>query len=129
MLDRRFLRFGDQARDHISTHKTSSSKNKSCQPLTNYPFGSSAVDSTGMKRFSFATATLLSVTALLQSYTVRSQDEPIKLRGELVVLDVQVFHKKTSLAVGDLREKTSFSSRTESSSTSATSAAISCRCR
>ncbi len=30
------------------------------------------------------------------------QDEPLRLRGELVVLDAQVLHKKTALAVGDL---------------------------
>lgn len=30
------------------------------------------------------------------------QDEPLRLRGELVVLDAQVLHKKTALAVGNL---------------------------
>ena len=31
-----------------------------------------------------------------------NQDEPIKLKGELVVLDAQVLHKKTGLAVDKL---------------------------
>ena len=58
-----------------------------------------------MKRFSLAAATLLAATTLLHSATGRSQDEPIKLRGELVVLDVQVLHKKTSLVIGDLKRE------------------------
>lgn len=42
--------------------------------------------------------------ALLQFAQARqsNQDEPIRLRGELVVLDAQVLHKKTALAVDKL---------------------------
>jgi len=48
--------------------------------------------------------TLLTVTGLLQLAQAGQprQDEPLKLRGELVVLDAQVLHKKTALAVGNL---------------------------
>jgi VWFA-related protein len=35
----------------------------------------------------------------------QKQDETIRLRGELVVLDAQVFHKKTALAVGNLKKE------------------------
>src|SRR5262249_14346814 len=44
---------------------------------------------------------------LLQIVTAQpaGQDEPIRLRGELVVLDAQVLHKKTSLSVGNLRRE------------------------
>jgi len=48
--------------------------------------------------------TLLTVTGLLQLAQAGQprQDEPLKLRCELVVLDAQVLHKKTALAVGNL---------------------------
>jgi VWFA-related protein len=47
---------------------------------------------------------LLSAALLQQFAQARqpNQDEPIRLRGELVVLDAQVLHKKTALAVDNL---------------------------
>jgi VWFA-related protein len=47
---------------------------------------------------------LLTAGLLLQFAQARqpNQDEPIRLRGELVVLDAQVLHKKTALAVSNL---------------------------
>jgi len=51
--------------------------------------------------------TLMTVTGLLQLVQAGQprQDEPLKLRGELVVLDAQVLHKKTALAVGNLQRE------------------------
>lgn len=49
--------------------------------------------------------TALSVAAALMQFVQARQphqDEPIRLRGELVVLDAQVLHKKTSLLVSNL---------------------------
>jgi VWFA-related protein len=47
---------------------------------------------------------LLSAALLQQFAQARqpNQDDPIRLRGELVVLDAQVLHKKTALAVDNL---------------------------
>src|ERR1700730_8082810 len=57
-----------------------------------------------MTRRVFSAMILLSAALLQQFAQARqpNQDEPIRLRGELVVLDAQVLHKKTALAVDNL---------------------------
>lgn len=55
-----------------------------------------------MKRRSLTAVAVLTLATLVQFGTIHSQDEAIKLRGELVVLDAQVLQKKALLAVGDL---------------------------
>lgn len=60
-----------------------------------------------MRRLILKFVTLAIAHALLQLAQAdqSNQDEPIKLRGELVVLDAQVLHKKTALAVSNLRRE------------------------
>jgi VWFA-related protein len=57
-----------------------------------------------MKRHSFRSMKLLAVAAALCLHPAHAenQDEPLKLRTELVVLDAQVLHKKTGLAIDSL---------------------------
>lgn len=62
-----------------------------------------------MTRTSFSKVILLAIVvqALLHLALAREpkQDEPIRLKGELVVLDAQVLHKKTALAVNNLAKE------------------------
>lgn len=66
---------------------------------------SNSLSDTHMTRPSFRVLIFLTaVVALLHVAKARQsqQDKPIELRGELVVLDAQVLHKKTALAVNNL---------------------------
>src|SRR6266850_5406102 len=62
-----------------------------------------------MKRKSFSRVTLLAIVgqALLQFALAQQpkQDEPIRLRGELVALDAQVLHRQTALAINNLAKE------------------------
>ncbi|HXG65999.1 MAG TPA: VWA domain-containing protein, partial [Blastocatellia bacterium] len=59
----------------------------------------------GKRFFLFSFLLLVTLSARLQSQGQGRSDEPIKLGTELVVLDVQVLHKKTGRVIGGLSQE------------------------